>query len=455
MTAPQDKEKTKLAGIVVFPDKEYEEWLNVQNNPDISSAEKIKSTVNTFLNLRWDSQFRHILLDFGFLFDRDDPISDEVYAWKRGSIHGQIANSLGMGIPMSQIYRHPLRFDGLKINEHQATIKVYSWTEFTYSSRRNQLSGRGSRFTFYLKLYGSRWLIQNITTSDSGGNPFPKGTDVNKWVSGMVSSYRTREDLKMSSEESIERFKKTFIVYVGEYIFKGNGKAFEAALCIQGTSLCIKFKDNERLLVLIPVKGKKHEFSVISQDGQFFDLKFINGDENRITGCNIYTLGKQYFGERMNEREVDCESITIFPEMSDAYRKNLLDERNARAARIENDPEYREHTEGRNKKRKEQMLRDKEIEAERLKIYFEIEGDFDFGELGIISFVVKENMLTAQGLVEEEIPLLIDFSDHLEYELIVQNKELYLLQFKRDRQGKITKCVMQVDDKKYAGERIK
>lgn len=106
-----------LAGKSLFPEKNHKKWQEIQSDSDLIDEEKIKNTIDTFLKLKLDSEFRHVLLDFCFLFDNSDSTSHETYAFERGLLHWHIARSLGVGFSISQFYRHPPEFSGINIHE--------------------------------------------------------------------------------------------------------------------------------------------------------------------------------------------------------------------------------------------------------------------------------------------------------------------------------------------------
>lgn len=66
-------DKTKIAGKAIQADNVYNEWGLAQSNTGLKPEERVKSTVNAFFIIKFDSWVQGTLLDFGFPFAQTDP----------------------------------------------------------------------------------------------------------------------------------------------------------------------------------------------------------------------------------------------------------------------------------------------------------------------------------------------------------------------------------------------
>jgi len=325
---PQQK---ALGGDAVFPTEYYQKWQTAQNDPNLSEEEKIKATVNTFFVLKFESWKIYQLLDFGFLFDKENPKAYDDYAYERG-IHLMGGISRKYWRTDVDSYSYDPEFPKLEIKNQMAVVRVYPKSVMIDLKTPDYPSiNLLTQHDFELLKKVNGWLIQSIFTNDEIHDSYPRTTDFVKEAATFVDrqnefhfrGYRSILDdpkykslknrfFKMSGfkESDLEKLKAICLFFIqdiaGKYVFKDiHGKDSEITFFpkeIMGNPQEYRF--------LCRVKGEQEEYiyltekplefggqrntrfnNVFFQDSDIKDrsyvFTFIFNDLGIITGCNI------------------------------------------------------------------------------------------------------------------------------------------------------------------------
>ena len=113
----------ELAGETIFPEKEYEEWLEIQADGSITASEKIKNTINAFFLLKYETWYQDKFLDFGFLFNKNDQDAYGDYVYERGLLYIAVETRRYYN---SKIYGYDYvpQFRNINISGGTATVKM-------------------------------------------------------------------------------------------------------------------------------------------------------------------------------------------------------------------------------------------------------------------------------------------------------------------------------------------
>ncbi len=178
--SPRTK-RTPLAGIVTFPAVEHNEWEKVQLDPSLKDADKIVNTIDTFFNLKFKSRMKHVLLDFGFLFDRKSANGAEDYAYERGLCYSWIIAWRERTPPDSiESYKYEPKYSQLSIDKNKANVRVSPKAQVVSSALGGMtLNASLTEHTFTLIRKGGQWLVNGIVCSDEMRKVYPPGTDFN------------------------------------------------------------------------------------------------------------------------------------------------------------------------------------------------------------------------------------------------------------------------------------
>ncbi len=318
-------QKTNLAGNVVFPENEYNEWLRIQLDPNLEAEDKIKSTVNSFFLIKYESWVKGTLLDFGFLFDEANPQACEDYAYERGLMH-YLLEGWKLIDNLLIVYEYTPKFYDLKTDGKKATVAMRPKASiFRRISPDREDNGPWTVYTISLELLSGHWLIRSIQCDDELHESCPHGTDFEQLASALPDEWR-KWDAKVESahqgrmqndpryREFIEKRRKArqehlikqrqeeeerlqiYNEIAGVYIFKFEGKVVLISFYVQGRYLVGKQENEPEEIVLHITEGNPLKFKFRPLDGNVYKLKFERDISGMITKCLLTFNMKEYEG---------------------------------------------------------------------------------------------------------------------------------------------------------------
>ena len=307
--------KTKIAGLAVHPDKSYSEWRQAQFNPDLKPEDRIKSTVNAFFLIKYDSWVQGTLLDFGFLFAQTDPQAYEDYAYERGLMH-YLLEGWRYGNNLLLRYEYQPKFYDLKINEREATVVMRPKAGIVHRRAPHRVdNGPWTDYVFILELAGGQWLIRKVLCNDELHEAYPHGTDFDQLAADLparVKEYNARvaqaevehrERMRKDPEyrkfiESREKMRQErlnapkieperleFYNKISGYYEAG--KKLVLFIYVHNNNLMARWEHNPEGAVMQPTGTSPEQFTLLGKDGETYHLRFIIDDENRTIKCLI------------------------------------------------------------------------------------------------------------------------------------------------------------------------
>lgn len=165
-----------------FPKKEYDDWLQIQQNPNLSDYEKIKSTITTLLTIVYNSWQKRTLFDFGFLFDRSDAEAVADFAYEKGFHQLWLAKWKDYGIEMLSYESKP-EFRKYKNDGNKAEIEAWLEALFVFSDapERNE-HHRLCISDFELVKHKTQWVITRMRCHEPSHSVYPHDADFDKLV---------------------------------------------------------------------------------------------------------------------------------------------------------------------------------------------------------------------------------------------------------------------------------
>ncbi|MHB8094136.1 MAG: hypothetical protein ACYDH0_04265 [Candidatus Aminicenantales bacterium] len=124
--------QTVLAGEAEFPKEYYDKWLAAQRDPSLNEEAKVKSTIDTYFILKYESWKTGKLLDFGFLFDLGSTKAFEDYAYERG-IHLVFLTGQSYWERLLIRYDYQPKYEKIKIEGQTAEVQVRPFAEIVRS----------------------------------------------------------------------------------------------------------------------------------------------------------------------------------------------------------------------------------------------------------------------------------------------------------------------------------
>jgi len=196
-------DKTKLAGQAIFPDKEYKEWQTVQLNPDLNAEEKVKSTVNTFFIIEYESWVKGTLFDFSFLFNQTNPKAYEDYAYERGLMYYKL-EAWKLRDNLLERYEYLPEFYEFKVEGQKAILIMRPNASIFHQTAPNMsVNSPWTDYKFSLVFLNDNWLIESIECNDEHREDLPHGTDFEK-LAATIPERQKKFDAKVQ-EEYLER----------------------------------------------------------------------------------------------------------------------------------------------------------------------------------------------------------------------------------------------------------
>jgi hypothetical protein len=333
LSAHSFQEKTPLAGDPVFPKKEYNDWLNRQQDPFLETEAKIKSTVNTFFLIKYESWVNGALLDFALLFDQSDPQAQEDYAYERGLMHHLLEGWKYIGNLLSH-YEYEPKFYDLKIEGKKAIVMMRPKAGIVHRKTPDVIhNGPWTDYIFKLEFVSGQWLIKSIHCNDELHEIYPHGTDFEQLALAlpdeikafndtaeaehrekMQNDSRYREFIEKRREQQKELFsqqrkneEKRLQVYqeiAGDYRFIIEEKTVYISFYVQDRYLMGKQENESEGIVLQRIEGNPMEFKFRTPDGCVYELRFLRDENGKIEKCLMSKEGKEYEGLKIRELDI-------------------------------------------------------------------------------------------------------------------------------------------------------
>jgi len=259
-TVAQNKQ-TSLAGTTLFPNENYEGWVETQNDPTIGERSKIINTVNTYFIIKYESWLKEMLLDFGFLFDQTDEVAFEDYAYERGLLHLMLTGWRYSNTLLNH-YDYKPEFNKISLVKNNAKVIMRPHSTVIFRDDPNSMyEGASTDHEFELVSQNGNWLIQSIRCNDPAHNIHPRGSDFNQLAATLIE--RTKADLANEKDNALELSEDPRIA----------ARAFlrQKRLISINQEIAFGFKNNETLIDIMvasdnieikfgPMKGYEPDF---------------------------------------------------------------------------------------------------------------------------------------------------------------------------------------------------
>lgn len=171
-----------------FPKKEYQDWLQTQQNPGLDDQAKIKSTVTTFFIVIFESWLKREWLDFGFLFDQADPEAKADYAYEKGFHQVWIARWHEYGIRMVRYDFQP-RFLRYSKDNNQVKTQATPDARLIFSDTPDRFENSSLGYLdFSLAKQNEKWLLTGVRSGSPKHNILPKSSDFDKLIEEIPDS---------------------------------------------------------------------------------------------------------------------------------------------------------------------------------------------------------------------------------------------------------------------------
>lgn len=337
------QKKTPLVGDPISPKKEYNDWLMQQGDPSLETETKIKSTVNTFFLVKYESWVKGRLLDFDFLFDQSNPQADEDYAYERGLMHYLLEGWKYIGYLLSH-YEYQPKFYDLKIEGEKAIVMMRPKAGIVHRKTPDIINnGPWTDYIFKLEFLSGQWLIKSIHCNDELHESYPHGTNFEQLAEAlpdkvkafnamaeaerqekMQNDSRFREFIEKRREQQQERFsqqkknkEKRLQVYhaiAGDYRFILEEKTVLISFYVQDRYLMGKQENESEGIVLQRIEGNPMEFKFRPLDGYVYELRFIRDENGKIEKCLLSVEGRKYEGLKARDLIISfLEFLVKFP----------------------------------------------------------------------------------------------------------------------------------------------
>ena len=299
-----------MVGQAIFPEKEHKEWFEIQKNPRIDPASKIKCTVNTFFICNYETVVKGTLQDFGFLFDQKNEHASQCYLYELGLMF-YILEARKLRDDLFKFYEYRPKFDTLLINGTGATVKTRSraglvTVNYPYSVHSNLFGP----YTFKLKEADGLWLIQEAECGDERHEDSPPGTNFLSRIEEMKKRHEyeksTKEPQKIKkkspSPEELRDARKIEIYHeiFGYYRFIINGKNLLISFFTKDKHLYGHY-GNIHEIPLFPINDNLLEFEWRPEPpyDEVYRLRFLRNQAGNVTKCLIQIEGQSYEGTKL------------------------------------------------------------------------------------------------------------------------------------------------------------
>lgn len=312
-----DSNQKKLVEQAIFPEKEHKEWFEIQKNPHIDQATKIKCTANIFFICKYESAVKGILQDFGFLFDRKNDVGSRYYSYEL-SLMCYLLEGWKLWDHLLKFYEYRPEFDMLVINGSDATVKVLPRARVVYANYPYSFSsGLYAPYTFKLKAVDGFWLIHKAECSDEMHEIYPPGPD---WISQVaemkksIEEWKKRHEFEKSTKEPQKIKKKTpspeelsdarkieiYHEIFGYYKFIINEKNLLISFFTKDKHLYGHY-ENIHEIPLFPINDNLLEFEWRPEPpyDKIYRLRFLRNQAGNVTKCLIQIEGQSYEGTKL------------------------------------------------------------------------------------------------------------------------------------------------------------
>lgn len=292
----------KLAGVAVFPAKEHKNWLDVQLNPNLGAEEKIKSTVNTFFILIYESRKRGVLLDSGFLFDLDDRGAYDDYAFERGLLFLRITGERHINILLYD-YKYRPNYHKVEINGVDASVEITPDADIMYSDSPNMINTSAyTEYSITLVIKENSWLIRDVFNDDEGHQSIPRGIDYVARVKSRLYddfSRKLRQILTTKQREEKEKFLEIYRKLLGKYRFEAQGQSILISFSMRYDIIHGYWEDKNEDTALYPIRNTELEFFAILGNGEIYDFQFKMNGTGKLVSVVMKTNNIEYRGKRI------------------------------------------------------------------------------------------------------------------------------------------------------------
>ena len=292
----------KLAGLAVFPEKEHKDWLDVQHNPNLGAEEKIKSTINTFFVLIYESRKRGILLDSGFLFEMDDVSAYEDYAYERGLLFLRITFERHINIKLHDYIYHP-DYHKIEIIDVNANVEITPDADIMSSDSPNIVNTSAyADYSITLVFKENSWLIQDVFNDDEGHQSIPRGIDyVARAKSNLYDIFSRRESqiITTKQREEKEKFLDIYRKLLGKFRFEAQGQSILISFSMRYDIIHGYWVEKDEETALYPIRNKELEFFAILDNGETYDFQFKMNGTGKLVSVVMKTNNIEYRGKRI------------------------------------------------------------------------------------------------------------------------------------------------------------
>jgi len=297
--APKPINKTKLAGVAIFPERLSADWHARQRDPKLDEEAKIKSTIETFFIIKYESWVKGELLDFGFLFDQADPRASEDYAYER-SLMFYLLEGYKYADYLLARYDYRPNFYDLAIDGDKAKVAMRPKGTFVERKRPNKIENSvWTDYQFSLERLDGIWLIKSVSCDDENHAAYPHGTDFAQLASSIPEREKEYEAWEREHQraleadpeyrERLEMLRKKSKGYEGCYESEN-----KPLLCIKlaegGILVATSDGDFDRAL-LEEIRGNPDEFNFIAGDHEQGRVKFVRDGRGRVIKCQLTLRG--------------------------------------------------------------------------------------------------------------------------------------------------------------------
>lgn len=194
----------KLAGEAEIPEEHYQAWLQIQQSPETSDDSKIRSTIDTYFHVMYQSWLHESLWDFGFLFDHKDPKATADYAYERGRLYLHLARWKNNGVSLMG-YEYSPKYDERDKRPDQVDLYVHPEATLKFADSPDLPEPAPSiLFIISLKKSEGRWLITGIRCRSLELDIYPRNSDFED-IAANLPAHIEFSEMESESYKSLKR----------------------------------------------------------------------------------------------------------------------------------------------------------------------------------------------------------------------------------------------------------